>query len=214
MHRIISRVSYKLGGTTDITRAALALSKFPINLSGNMQQDSIGQAPAAVRQRHEAARAIFIGGLVAGILDISDAFVFLGLHGVQPWRILQGIASGAMGPSSFGGGWKTAALGLGLHFLIAFTAAAVYYAASRYLSFLRTRPIVCGLFYGAAIYVFMNYVVLPLSAFSKNPRPPSAANLLNGVLAVVLLVGLPIAFLARSKPDTLASSLPSGERAY
>ena len=179
-----------------------------------MRQDSIRQAPAAVSPRHQAARAVFLGGVVAGILDISDAFVFFGLHGVQPWRILQGIASGAMGPSSFRGGWETAVLGLGLHFLIAFTAAAVYYSASRYLSFLRTRPIVCGLLYGAAVYVLMNYVVLPLSAFSKNPRPPSAANLLNGVLAVVLLVGLPIAFLARSKPNTLANSLPYGARAH
>jgi hypothetical protein len=50
------------------------------------------------------------------------------------------------------------------HFLIAFSAAAVYYAASRRLGFLKEPALVCGLFYGAAVEEVMNLIVLPLSA--------------------------------------------------
>ncbi len=65
-------------------------------------------------------------GLIAGILDITSAFVIAGLKGTGSIRMLQGIASGLLGPQSFQGGTATAGLGLAIHFLIAFTAAAVF----------------------------------------------------------------------------------------
>jgi len=40
------------------------------------------------------ARAILWGGLAAGALDITAAFVVYGLRGATPLRILQSIASG------------------------------------------------------------------------------------------------------------------------
>ena len=58
------------------------------------------------------------------------------------------MASGLLGPKTFQGGAKTAALGLFLHFLIAFSWAASYYVASRRISFLTERPMIAGLFYG------------------------------------------------------------------
>jgi len=39
-------------------------------------------------------RAIFWGGLLAGILDITQAFIGLGFLGAKPVRILQHIAGG------------------------------------------------------------------------------------------------------------------------
>lgn len=39
-----------------------------------------------------AARAIVTGGIAAGILDILFAFIFYGLRGASPVRILQLIA--------------------------------------------------------------------------------------------------------------------------
>ena len=142
-------------------------------------------------------KAILIGGLIAGILDISDAFIFNGVRGANPERILQYIASGLIGSGAFRGGWKTALLGLSLHFLIALSAAAVYYAASRHLRVLSRRPVLCGLLYGGAVYLFMNYVVLPLSLVPKSPRPPTWPMLINGVLAILLCVGLPISLANR-----------------
>jgi hypothetical protein len=148
-------------------------------------------------RRSSAWRAILWGGLIAGTLDIADAIVFFGLRGARPIRILQSIASGVLGSASFQGGWKSAALGTVLHFLIALGAAAVYYAASRRLTLLTRHAVVSGLLYGAAVYLFMNRVVLPLSAVAKPSASAPTVVLVNGVLAVVLCVGLPIALLVR-----------------
>ena len=133
------------------------------------------------------------GGLSAGVLDITAAFVRWG----KPVRILQGIASGILGPQAFQGGWGTAALGLALHFLIAFSAAVVYYAASRKLVFLRRRAVVWGLFYGIAVYMFMTWVVVPLSAFPKGKAPFSATGLAISLLTHMFCVGLPVALAVR-----------------
>jgi hypothetical protein len=50
-----------------------------------------------MRGNPDALRAIGWGGLIGGILDISDALIFYGLHGVPPERLLQGIARGLLG---------------------------------------------------------------------------------------------------------------------
>jgi uncharacterized membrane protein YagU involved in acid resistance len=115
---------------------------------------------------------------------------------VGPIRILQAIASGLLGSDSFRGGFTTAILGLGLHFVIAFGATAVYFAASRRFSLLVERAFVCGLVYGVAVYLFMNLVVLPLSAIAFNPAyPPSAVA--TGLAIHMLCVGLPISLVVR-----------------
>ena len=149
-----------------------------------------------IKRNPDPLRAIVWGGLVAGILDISDALVFYAMRGVPPERLLQGIARGLLGTRALEGGWATALLGLGLHFLIAFTATVVYYAASRQLPVLRQRPIVSGLLYGIAVFLFMNMVVVPLSAIGRSPLAMLAFNIAsaNAVLALMLFIGLPIAF--------------------
>ena len=112
-------------------------------------------------------QAIVGAGLLCGVLDITAAFVTAWTRrGIRPIRILQGIASGLLGPRSFDGGMRTAALGLGFHFLIAFTAATVFYAASRKLKFMTQRPIISGILYGVAVYLFMYWLVVPLSKHS------------------------------------------------
>jgi hypothetical protein len=148
-------------------------------------------------------RAILWGGLIAGTLDITDALVFFGLRGARPVRILQSIASGVLGRASFEGGSNTAILGLALHFLIAFGAATVYYAASRKLRFLVQHAVIAGLLYGGAVYLFMNYVVLPLSRVAKPAASPPLVVLVNGVLAVVIFVGLTISLVVRQYPPRL-----------
>src|ERR1044071_4772460 len=99
-----------------------------------------------------AAKAILIGGLIAGAFDITYACIFFGLRNhVSPIRILQSVARGALGQNAFQGGLKTAALGLFFHFLIALTAAAVYFLLSRALRFMVTHAIVSGILYGALV---------------------------------------------------------------
>lgn len=148
-------------------------------------------------RRSRALRAIFWGGLVAGALDITYAFVFYGLRNrLSPARILQSVASGLLGADAFKGGLGVAALGAALHFLIAFTAAAVYYAASRRLNLLLRRAFVCGVVYGVLIYALMNYVVVPLSAAPPRGTPPPVV-LVTGLLVHMFFIGLPIALFAR-----------------
>lgn len=157
---------------------------------------TVAQRTVASERSSGAVPAILWGGLVAGVLDITDAFVVYAFRDVSPVRILQSIASGLLGPSAYSGGGPTAALGLLLHFVIAFGAATAYTLASLRIPALLRHPVRHGLAFGVGVYVFMNYVVLPLSAFRKGSGPFSLPLFVNGVLAVVLLVGLPIALLA------------------
>src|SRR5438128_12125696 len=121
-----------------------------------------GMDKAFSRERSHAFPAIAWNGLIAGLLDITSAFVIVGSKGVGPARVLQGIASGLLGSQSFNGGLATAVLGLILHFVIAFRAASVFYAASRQLGFLTQHAVVSGLAFGVDVYNLLNYIVLTL----------------------------------------------------
>src|SRR5579864_1670090 len=139
--------------------------------------------------------AIFWGGLVAGILDAVDGVIAFGTQGLNPIQVLQYIASGALGKSAFQGGLATAALGAAIHFGIAWVAAGVFMLATRRLEILKTYAVPAGLLYGAAVYFFMNYLVLPLSAVAASTF--HLGLFLNGVTGHALFVGLPISLFAR-----------------
>lgn len=150
------------------------------------------------RGKSNALTAIFWAGLIAGILDMTDALVFNGLvRGIKPVRILHYIASGVLGPAANRGGLKTAALGMALHFVIAFGAAIVFYVASRAIRFMTRHAVISGLLYGGAVYLFMNWIVVPLSHTAKSTTPQPFVPLLNNILAVVLCVGLTISLVIR-----------------
>ena len=135
-------------------------------------------------------KAITIGGLLVGILDLSQAFFFFGP------RVPYAIAAGILGRPAFRGGPPAYILGIVLHFFIAFSAATVYFGLSRRLRFLLEHPIVCGLAYGALFDELMNLVVLPLSAL--HARGPFRLNdLLLGLAVHSVIVGLPISFSMR-----------------
>src|SRR5438270_8960858 len=86
--------------------------------------------------------AIFWGGLACGVFDITQAMVAFYLQsGLKPMTVLQSVASGLLGRASFQGGTKSAALGAFLHFFIAFSWAAIYYLASRRLTFMVEKPV-------------------------------------------------------------------------
>jgi hypothetical protein len=133
--------------------------------------------------------------LLVGTLDISDAFIFYGLRGVPPIRLLQNIASGVLGRDAFAMGRRSAILGLFFHFFIAFSATTVFLLSARKLP-LAHHPFLYGTFFGIALYCVMNYIVLPLSRIGLRPMPP-LIPLINGVAALVLCIGIPLAFIAR-----------------
>ncbi|HEX6899706.1 MAG TPA: hypothetical protein VF789_08335 [Thermoanaerobaculia bacterium] len=154
---------------------------------------------SASRKPLTPAQALLFGTLTVGTLDILDAFLFFYLYReVSPIRILQSIAAGVLGRESFQGGIPTAALGLLLHYFIAFMVVLTYWLASRRMPGLAHRPLLYGLLYGLAVYVVMNFVVVPLSAAGSGIRIPATPVLINGLLIHALGVGLPSALFARA----------------
>jgi hypothetical protein len=136
---------------------------------------------------HNVLLAIAVGGLTAGTLDLTQALILFGKN------IPLAIAGGVLGPPAFKGGAGPYVLGVLLHFFIACSAAAIYVAVSRSLRFLAASPLVCGLFFGVAVELVMALVVLPLSALHAK-GPYSWGQLVSGLAAHMVLVGLPISF--------------------
>ena len=83
------------------------------------------------------------------------------------------------------------------HFLIATTAAAVVYLASRKLKFPVRQAIPSGLLYGVAVYIFMYYLVLPISAYHTKVVLPTMTRLIRDVAIHMFMVGLPISLAVR-----------------
>jgi hypothetical protein len=149
-----------------------------------------------ISARHAFAKATLAGGLAAALLDAADAIVaFKAVLGLGPVAVYQSVASGILGPRAFDGGLATGLFGFALHFIIAFSAAAVFTCAATLFRPLRDEWIVSGAVFGVAVYCFMNYVVIPLSALS--PAPFSLPLFVNGILGHAMFVGLPIAYFAR-----------------
>src|SRR5882757_2562045 len=146
-------------------------------------------------QKSNSLLAVVWGGLACGVLDITAALVVYGSMGAKPLRLLQGIAAGLLGPRTYGGGIATALLGLLCHFVIAFSAAAVFVTAGRLAPFLVRHAVLSGLLYGIAVYFFMSRVVVPLSAAARFPF--SLKMMAIGVVIHIFCVGLPIALAAR-----------------
>lgn len=147
---------------------------------------SRGSAGAALR------RAI-LAGLLVGALDFVFAMTIWGAKGVPPIVIPQSVASGLLGADAFQGGITSAILGTCFHFMLTILFAIGYLklAPDR----LKAHPAVAGPASGAAIWIVMNKVVVPLSAAPLQPPP----NLIAAAdfVAHMLLVGMPIAFLLR-----------------
>lgn len=150
----------------------------------------INDSAVTSSNRGNAFLAIAVAGLSAGVIDLTQAVVLFGT------RVPLGIAAGLIGrQAAHAGGIPIYALGVFLHFFIAFTAAAVYYVASRRLKFLTEHWLISGLIYGAIVDQVMTLIVLPLSAL--HAHGPKFHDLLLGISVHMVTVGLPIAFCIR-----------------
>jgi uncharacterized membrane protein YagU involved in acid resistance len=133
-----------------------------------------------------------LGGIVAGTIDILAASLISGKDVIY---ILHIVAGGLLGRRSLSGGMPTALLGLLLQELMGIIIAAIYVVAAGPLPLLKRRWLACGLLYGVVIFLVMNYVVVPLSAWRHWPTFTPAKFLEN--LAAMLLFGVIVAFFAR-----------------
>lgn len=143
-----------------------------------------------------ALKAVCIGGLVGGALDLAFAIGFAALNGLAPATLLQVIASGWFGSASFDMGAVSAGIGFVSHFALSLGWAALFVALAMRFR-VAVHPWLSGPILGAVVFLGMRLVVLPLSAF---PRPvnfdmPAA---LYDLLSHMFLFGLPITLAARS----------------
>jgi uncharacterized membrane protein YagU involved in acid resistance len=131
-------------------------------------------------QQRSALWAILVGGTIGGALDIIYATTFWSLNGV-------------LGKPAFTGGMPVALLGLALHFAMSYGFATAFLLASQRLSLLQRRPVWTGVGFGICVYLFMNFVVLPLSALPRAGYTfrPLASTL--DILSHMFLFGVPIA---------------------
>ena len=152
-------------------------------------------ASSLVYHQRSLGLPILVGGAIAGTLDFVSAILTFGPG------VAKAIAGGLLGRQVIQtGGALEWTLGLLLHFFIAFCAAAVYCLASRRLPFLRDHWLVCGMFYGIGFFLVMNLIVLPLCALHA-AGPYQLRALIQGVLAHMLIIGLPISFSLRKLSD-------------
>lgn len=136
---------------------------------------------------------ISLGGLLPGTLDLAATSTLLGIQGVPVERLLQTIASGALGPSAFQGRKRTATAGLFFHFFIAFTATSLYYVSTRKITALLDYPLLSGILYGVAVHLVMSRVVVP-SPPSQNGEF-SARAFLTQLIIHIVCIGPPIALV-------------------
>ena len=136
-------------------------------------------------------RTIAAAGTICGILDGLSAIVVFGWFGASPARIFKGIAFGVLGPAALTGGTLAVIIGVIAHFTVAFGAATTYYGISRLRPAINDYPLVAGPLFGAAVHLFMNFVVIPLSAIG--PRPIVWVPFLAGLVVHLVVVGPSIA---------------------
>jgi hypothetical protein len=141
-------------------------------------------------------RALVVGGLVVGAMDLIAASVYAISRGGTAAGVWKFVASGLLGRSAFEGGSGTILLGVALHFFIAFTVVAVYVLASLRMPVLAGHPLPLGALYGVLVYVVMTFLVIPLSAAVPGRRTATGMLIMLGIH--IFVIGIPTALFARA----------------
>jgi hypothetical protein len=116
-------------------------------------------------------KPILCAGALVGVLDITAACINLGVaYGFGPLRVLKGVAAGLLGRSAIEGGFATAALGLAMHFTMALTVTAIFYALSRRLPLPQKLAgvVAVGLLYGVAVFAVNNFATAPFLSWVRS----------------------------------------------
>jgi hypothetical protein len=81
--------------------------------------------------------------------------------------------------------------------------AAFFVAVTRAIPALNRVPLLSGVIYGLGLYAVMNFIVVPFSAAGDGTIQAPELNqfFYGGLLAHTLLVGVPIAFIAKRFAD-------------
>ncbi len=138
-------------------------------------------------------RTILFATAVSGTLDILFAMILTVLFGRQVDNMLRFVASGPF-PNAPQWGAAGAVLGLIVHFTLMAIMATIFALAARRFPDMLGSPLKWGVIYGLATYVAMNWVVVPLRFDA--PLPPKPISIATQLFAHVVLVGIPMAYVA------------------
>lgn len=142
--------------------------------------------------------AIVRGTLVSGTLDLLSAFVFGGMKGADPLKIMRGVASGPFGDGMRDGGTPAVLLGFATHFAIMTTMVSVYMVAASRIEWLRRNWLIAGTAYGFILYLIMYRIVLVIrypTVFPKN----GLWDVSNALFSHIICVGIPMAWIASKR---------------
>ena len=136
-------------------------------------------------------RPIAIATAISGTLDILFAMILTVAFGRHIGDMLRFVASGPF-PAATGLGAAGAILGLVVHFgLMAIMATALMLL----LRWKPETPMRTGIAFGVITYFAMNWVIVPLRFGS--PLPPKTLSIVTQAFAHIVLVGIPMAYVAR-----------------
>lgn len=142
----------------------------------------------------DLSRGIFTAVAVSGTLDILSAFVFGGIKGVGPGKILRYVASGPFGDSMRDGGLTAAAVGLGVHYALMAIMVSLFFLIASRVDFVRRQWLLSGPLYGILIYLVMYWIVVP-TRFGTVPKT-DLWSVGNALFSHIVCVGLPMAYIA------------------
>lgn len=141
-------------------------------------------------------RNVLLIGTLIGFLDALAALINAYISsGVMPHRVFQYIASGLLGKNAYQSQILPVSLGIIIHFSIAVTVTFIFYQAYKRLGKASTPKFLPGSVYGIGIWLFMNYIVIPLSLIGTYPKNPT--QIVIGLLIHIFVIGIPIEVLIR-----------------
>jgi hypothetical protein len=150
-----------------------------------------------VKTKQSTLACILLAALVVAVIDGADAVIYTIVRGSTGERVFQFIASVVLGKESYNmAPWSTV-LGILMHCSIALILTVTYFALAGPIEKLTKNWFLAGFLYGLATWVFINqflFVVIGIKNYYTTLPP--WPGLLNGVLAHIFLVGIPIAFYA------------------
>jgi len=139
------------------------------------------------------AKPIAVATLVSGTLDILLAMILTVWFGRQIPDMLRSVASGPF-PSATDMGASGAILGLVVHFALMAVMATALMLLVRWKPERLETPFMTGIAFGVITYFVMNWLVVPLRF--GTPLPPKTLSIVTQAFAHLVLVGIPMAFVA------------------
>ncbi len=142
-----------------------------------------------------ALKTIIWLGFLTGSLDAIAAMLLS--WGTSPEIIFKFIASGYFGKPAFNGGVEMVIAGVIFHYLIAYIFTLFFYLLYPFVQNIAKNKYVVAVIFGGIAWIIMNMLVIPFTPIGAFPIKP--LNVIKGVSALIICVGLPVVLVADRK---------------